>query len=142
MKRTFIKIASKKVLAAVVLSAAVLLAAPNVSNATPRNIEIISSANQATVQFAGSADNALFFNVKVANTNGDKFTITVSDNDGDVLYSQEFSEKGFDKKFKLLKSDDISRYNFKISSNNKDIEQSFSVSASTKVVDDVKITKL
>jgi hypothetical protein len=105
-------------------------------------LEIITPANQATVQFAGSADNALYFNVKVANTYGDKFTVTVTDNDGDVLYSQSFSDKNFDKRFKLLKSDDISRYNFKITSNNKDIEQSFSVSATTKTVDDVTVTKL
>lgn len=142
MKRTFVKIASKKVLAALLLSGAVLLATPNSGKATPTNIEIISSNNQASIQFAGSLDNALVFDVKVANTNGDKFTITVSDNDGNVLYTQGFSEKNFDKKFKLLKSDEISRYNFKITSNNKDLEQVFSVNASTKVVDDVVITKL
>jgi len=142
MKRTFLKVVSKKVLAVVLLSGAVLCMAPVTGKATPRTIEIISSANQATVQFAGSVDNALYFNVKVANTNSDKFTVTVTDNDGDVLYTQTFSDKSFDKKFKLLKSDDISRYNFKITSNNKDLEQSFSVNASTKVVDDVVVTKL
>ncbi len=143
MKRTFIKTASKKVLTAAVLTAAILFTTPNYGKATPRHIEILSSAStQAAVQFAGSADNALYFNVKVANTNGDKFTVTVSDNDGNVLFSQNFNDKSFDKKFKLLKSDDISRYNFKISSNNKDLEQSFSVNASTRVVDDVVVTKL
>ena len=143
MKHTFIKTASKKVLTAVLLSAAVLLAAPNSGKASPRHVEILSSAStQATVQFAGSSDNALVFNVKVANNNGDKFTVTVTDNDGTVLYAQNFSDKNFDKKFKLLKSDDISRYNFKITSNNKELEQSFSVNASTKVVDDVVVTKL
>jgi len=142
MKRTFISIASKKVLAAVLLSGAVLLATPNVSNATPTNIEIISSNNQASIQFAGSFDNSLVFDVKVANAKGDKFTITISANDGTELYTQAFNEKNFDKKFRLVKSDDISRYNFKITSANKDLEQTFSVNASTKVVDDVVITKL
>jgi len=141
MKLTFVKMVSKKVLAALLLSGAVFMVTPK-GNAAPRNIEIISSTNQATVQFAGSADNALYFNVKVANTNADKFTVTVTDNDGDVLYTQSFTDKNFEKKFKLLKSDDISRYNFKITSNNKDIEQSFSVSATTKTVEDVTVTKL
>jgi hypothetical protein len=142
MKRTFINIASKKVLAAVLLSGAVLFVTPNAVKATPTNIEIISSTNQASIQFAGSSDNALVFDVKVANANGDKFTITVADNDNNVLFTQSFSEKNFDKKFKLIKSDEISRYNFKITSTNKDLEQAFSVNASTKVVDDVVITKL
>ncbi|HWB27034.1 MAG TPA: hypothetical protein VG738_16240 [Chitinophagaceae bacterium] len=142
MKRTFVKMVSTKVLAAVLLSGSVLLAAPVTGKATPRTIEIISPATQATVQFAGAADNALYFNVKVANANGDKFTITVTDKEGDVLYTNEFSEKNFDKKFKLLKSDDISAYNFRITSSNKSLDQTFSVSATTKVVDDVTVTKL
>lgn len=142
MTHTSVKVASKKVLAAVLLSGAVLLASPVTSKATPRNIEIISAASQATVQFAGSAENALFFNVKVANTNSDKFTVTVTDKEGDVLYTQSFNDKDFSKKFKLVKSDDISQYNFKITSANKDLEQSFTVNASTKVVDEVVVTKL
>lgn len=142
MKHTFVKVASKKVLAAVLLSGAVLFMAPAAVNAAPRNIEIITSASQATVQFAGAAENALFFNVKVANVNNDKFTVTVTDKDGDVLFSQSYTDKDFNKKFKLVKSDDISQYNFKITSSNKDLEQSFTVNASTKVVDDVVVTKL
>ncbi len=142
MKRTFIKIVSKKVLAAVLLSGAIFLAVPSTGKATTKNIEVLSSSNQASVQFKGSSDNALLFEVKVANTNGDKFTITVTDKDGDILYKNDFSEKGFDKKFKLLKSDDIAGYNFKITSSNKDLEQVFAINASTKMVDDVVITKL
>jgi len=141
MKHTFVKLVSNKVLAAVLLSGAVLLMSPAQSKATPRNIEVISEASKATVQYTGSVDNALYFNVKVNNANSDKFTVTVTDNDGDVLYTQSFSDKNFDKKFKLLKSDDISRYNFKITSNNKELEQSFTVNASTKIVDDVVVTK-
>jgi len=132
MKRTFLA----------VLVAGSLFTAPVVSNATPRNIEIISASSQATVQFAGSAENALFFNVKVKNANADKFTITVSDKEGYVLFTQSFNDKDFNKKFKLVKSDDIAAYNFKITSANKDLEQSFTVNATTKVVDDVTVTKL
>lgn len=132
MKRTFFA----------VLVAGSLFAAPVVSNATPRNIEIISASSQASVQFAGSAENALFFNVKVNNVNGDKFTVTVSDKEGYVLFTQSFNDKDFNKKFKLVKSDDIAAYNFKITSANKELEQSFSVSAATKTVEDVTVTKL
>lgn len=141
MKHTFVKLVSKKVLAAVLVSGAVLLTAPVQGKATPSHIEVISEASKATVQYTGSVENALYFNVKVTNANSDKFTVTVTDNDGDVLYTQTFSDANFDKKFKLLKSDDISRYNFKITSNNKELEQSFTVNASTRVVNDVVVTK-
>jgi uncharacterized membrane protein YkoI len=84
----------------------------------------------------------MVFDVKLDNANGDKFTVTVTTKDGDVLFSKDFSDKAFAKKFKLVKSDDISSYNFKITSSNKDLEQTFVVDATTKTVDDVTVTKL
>jgi len=41
-----------------------------------------------------------------------------------------------------LKSEDISSYNFKITSSNKSLEQNFAVDATTKTVDSVVVTKL
>jgi len=132
----------KKVLAATLVSAAVLVAAPSFGKAKA-NIEILSASAQATVQYAGTtADNALLFNVSLDNPGADKFTITITTKDGDVLFAKDFSEKSFSKKFKLLKSDDISSYNFKITSANKNLEQTFAVSATEKTVDNVVVTKL
>ena len=142
MNITSITTASKKVLVAVLVSGAVLVAAPSFAK-TSANIEILSANTQATVQFAGTtADNALLFDVKLDNPTAEKFTITISTKDGDVLFAKEFSDKSFTKKFKLVKSDDISSYNFKISSDNKNLEQTFVVSATTKVVDNVVVSKL
>jgi uncharacterized membrane protein YkoI len=142
MNTTFIAKASKKVLAAVLISGAVLVAAPSFAKASS-HIEILSANTQASVQFAGTtADNALLFDVKLDNPTAEKFTITISTKDGDVLFAKDFSDKSFVKKFKLLKSDDISSYNFKISSNNKNLEQTFTVDATAKVVDNVTVTKL
>ena len=137
MKRTIVNIAGKKLIAASFIAA--VLATTSVK---ANCIEIISEKNAAQIQFVGSADNALFFNLKVNNPNADKFTVLVKTDDGTVLYSGEFSDKDFDKKFKLVKGDDNIRYNFSIKSSNKSLEQTFQVNTITKSVDDVVITKL
>jgi hypothetical protein len=134
MKNSFI--------AAILVSGAVLVAAPSFAKVS-RNIEILSTSTaKSSVQFAGTSDDAMLFDVKLDNANGDKFTITVSTKDGDVLFSKDFSDKNFAKKFKLLKSDDISSYNFKITSANKELEQTFVVDATVKTIDNVVVTKL
>jgi hypothetical protein len=139
MKHSFI---AKKVLAALLVSGAILVAAPSFGKASS-HIEILKTSNQATMQFAGTTDdNAMLFDVKVDNPNGDTFTVTVSTKDGDVLFVRNFNDKSFAKKFKLLKSEDISSYNFKITSSNKSLEQNFAVDATTKTVDSVVVTKL
>ena len=139
MKHSFI---AKKVLAALLVSGAILVAAPSFGKASS-HIEILKTSNQATMQFAGTTDdNAMLFDVKVDNPNGDTFTVTVSTKDGDVLFVRNFNDKSFAKKFKLLKSEDISSYNYKITSSNKSLEQNFAVDATTKTVDSVVVTKL
>jgi len=142
MNKTSIANAAKKVLAAVLITGTVLVAVPSFAKAT-RHIEILSSNSQATLKFAGTTDdNAMLFDVNLENPGADKFTITITTKDGDVLFTKEFSDKSFAKKFKLVKSDDISSYNFKISSTNKDLEQTFVVNATVKTVDNVVVTKL
>jgi len=142
MNKTSIATASKKVLAAVLVFATVLVVVPSFAKAS-RHIEILSTTTQASVKYAGTTtDNALLFDVMLDNPSAEKFTITITTKDGDVLFTKDFSDKSFAKKFKLVKSDDISSYNFKITSGNKNLEQSFIVDASVKTVDNVVVTKL
>jgi len=142
MNKTSIATASKKVLAAILVVATVLVVVPSFAKAS-RHIEILSTTTQASVKYAGTTtDNALLFDVMLDNPSADKFTITITTKDGGVLFTKDFSDKSFAKKFKLVKSDDISSYNFKITSANKNLEQSFSVDATVKTVDNVVVTKL
>lgn len=136
MKRTFVNIASKKLIAASFIAAVL-----TTTSVKANTIEILSEKNAANIQFVGSADNALFFNLKVENPTSDKFTVVVKAEDGSVLYTGDFNDKNFDKKFKLVKGEDNIRYNFSIKSSNKSLEQSFDVNTVTKSVDDVVITK-
>ncbi len=144
MKQTFVKIVSRKFIPVLIISASLMAFAPVQSKANTKNntIEIISNENTASVKFAGSTDNALFLDLKISNPKGDKFTLVIEGEDGEVLYTKEYTDTSFAKKLKILKDDVSSRYNISIRSANKDLENNFAVSAVSKTVDDVVVTKL
>jgi hypothetical protein len=143
MKMTFVKTVSQKFIPALFLSASLFVFAPVQSKANSnRTIEIISNENTASVKFAGSTDNALFLDLNVTNPKGDKFTLVIQDDNGAVLFTKDYSDTSFTKKIKILKGDDNSRYNISIRSGNKELENNFIVSAVSKIIEDVIVTKL
>lgn len=143
MKQVFFKLSGKKLITAAFLSASVLLTSFN-SNAavTKGNIEILSG-EKTNVQFSGSTSDALLFKVHINNEKGDNFTLTIKNESGDILFSKSFNDVDFQKQFKVIKGDqDNGRYYFTITSNNKDLEDSYVISATAHMVEDVAINKL
>ena len=143
MKQTFLNFSGKKFMTAIFLSASVLLTSVSSNAATnSHNIEIISGDN-SNIQFAGSTSDALLFKVNIKNEKGDNFTLTIKNDNGDVLFTKSFNDVNFQKQFKVLKDDqDSERYYFTISSNNKALEDSYAISAASRTIDDVIINKL
>ena len=144
MKKTFVKIISSKFIPALLIATALFAFAPAQSIANSKHaVEIFSINNTTSVQFAGSATNALIFDVKINNITGEKFTLVIKNSEGDVLFSKDYADKAFSKKIKILKDETDGTYlSFSIVSPNKDLENTFEINATTKVVDDVVITKL
>ncbi len=143
MKKTFVKSVSRKFIPVLAITTLLLACTPVQSMANnKKTIEIISSGNTCAVQFSGSTDEALFFDVKANNPKGDKFTLIIQNDDGDVLFTKDYNDKDFSKRIKLLRDENSSRYNFSIRSANKDLETNFAISTVTRVVDDVIVTKL
>ncbi len=144
MKKTFVKIVSRKFIPALIISASLLAFAPvqTMANTGNNMIEIISDENTASVKFSGSTDDALFLDVKVNNPKGDKFTLLIQDEDGNLLFTKEYTDISFTKKIKILKDDNNSRYNISIRSANKDLENNFAVNTVSRMVEDVVVTKL
>jgi hypothetical protein len=143
MKRTFVKFTGKRFIPALIVAAFLLAGTPLTTKADPaNNIEIVSNENTASVKFAGSTDNALLFELKVNNPKADKFTLVIRSEDGTVLYTKDYTDASLNKKIKILKTDDSNRYNISIRSSNKDLENNFSISATSRVVEDVQVTKL
>ena len=144
MKKTFVKTVSSKFIPALLIAAVLFAFVPAQSMANSKhNIEILSVNNTTSVQFAGSATNALLFDVKINNATGEKFTLVIKNGGGEVLFSKDYSDMAFNKKIKILKDETNStNFTFSIVSPNKDLQNTFEVNATTKVVDDVVITKL
>ncbi|NNV56045.1 hypothetical protein [Limnovirga soli] len=144
MKKTIVSILSRKFVPSILIASALMAFAPLTGNATSNTpIEVVSNNNTTSVQFAGSAVNGLMFDVKINNLNGDKFKLVVRNGEGEVLFSKDYADKSFSKKIKILKDDSYgSTFSFNIVSDNKALETTYQVNATTKVVDDVIITKL
>src|ERR1700722_15017543 len=63
------------------------------------------SENAISVRYLGTQDDMLIFNVSYDNPEGNRFLVTVKDQDGTQLYQSLFWDKEFYKQFKLPKSD-------------------------------------
>ncbi|MFL9481710.1 hypothetical protein ACI6Q2_02960 [Chitinophagaceae bacterium LWZ2-11] len=95
----------------------------------------------AAITFLGSNQDGLVFNVKYDNTTANVFTVVVTDETGEVLYQDSFKDKQFDKKFLLPKSDVAKKISFAVKSDKGTISQNFNIDITTKVVEDVVVSR-
>jgi hypothetical protein len=92
------------------------------------------------VKYIGTSDDALLFNVSVDNPTGSKFSVIVLDEEGNQIFHEIYTDKKFDKKFKLPKSEK-NKLTFVIRNfKTADVKQTFEIN--TKYVEDVTVTKL
>lgn len=143
MKRTFLKASALKFIPLLFIAASLQTVQAKATGIN-KGIEILSGTKTASVEYAGSASDALFFNVKLQNPNGSSFTVIVLDDNGNQLFAKDFKETNFSKKFKLLKDGEANTYNYHIiiKSADKDLEQTFVIKAATRLIEDVNISKL
>ena len=88
------------------------------------------SESQIDVQYVGSVENTFTFKVKFENSTAQKFTLIVKNDEGDVIYSKQFSDVHFSKTIKLVKSEtDTNDINptFAVRMGKGSVERSFSV---------------
>jgi len=136
MQKTFVKIISRKILTAAIVtgSSAVDASAENISN----KMEIVSSNIQSHVEFKGASDDAFLFDVKIENPDADKFTIEIRDDNGKIVLSKNYSEKNLVTEIKLSNKELTAHYNFIVRAENKEPEHTFVVSINTKVAQEVE----
>lgn len=98
--------------------------------------------NTAQVKYIGSFDEKSFFQVQVQNEGGEKFSLTIKDENGTPIYNDVFNDKKFDKKFQFAKLNENAKLTFIIRTIKDQQTQTFEVNASVRVIEDVVITKL
>jgi hypothetical protein len=82
------------------------------------------------------------FNVAYNNEWNEKFLLRITDAEGNTLFTAIYSDKKFDKRFKLLKEGSDGRINFVIKNLKDNSIQAFEVITTSKVVEDVVVKKV
>ena|SRR5215831_15651080 len=136
MQKTFVKIISRKILTAEIFTGSPAFeTSVNTSN---NNIEIVSSNIQSNLEFKGTSDDALLFDIKVENPDGERFALEVRDDNGKIICSKNYSETSLLKEIKLSNEELTAHYNFIIKTGNTEPEQTFVVSITTKIANEVE----
>jgi hypothetical protein len=92
------------------------------------------------IKFLGTSEDAILFKVTYDNPMGDRFSVIVLDEDGTQLFQEVYTDKKFEKRFKLPKTDK-SKLTFIIRNfKNADLKQNFEID--THVIENVVVTKL
>ncbi|HTS44699.1 MAG TPA: hypothetical protein VMH01_09900 [Puia sp.] len=141
MKLQFV---NRHALKAITAATAILLIAGNPVNsfAGPIMEKKISplSEDQVNVQYAGSDETSFIFHVNFDNPAAQKFSLVIKNDDGIVVYENQFSDVHFNKTVRVIKEGTDIHPTFIIRTANREIKRSFSVN--TKYTEDVEVTKL
>jgi hypothetical protein len=100
-----------------------------------------NSANTAEVKYITQEGGGIF-NVRYNNAAGSRFSLVVLDADGDQLYSYIYSEKKFDKNFRLADPESFRKLVFIIRDLNDNTTQRFEVEASGHEEEVVEVKEL
>ncbi|HXB44586.1 MAG TPA: hypothetical protein VNV85_11035 [Puia sp.] len=100
------------------------------------------SESQIDIKYLGSDNDQFQFRVEFDNTTGQKFTLVIKNDEGDVVYSKEFKDVHFAKTVSILKNEDNAESihpTFAVSVGKRLVQRSFSIER--KVTEDVVVTK-
>ena len=123
--------------------AALLIASPINTKANDSKDKIATvSKSQVSVKYAGASDNSVVFKVQFHNPTAQKFSFLIKNEAGDILFSGQYNDANFSKTIHLLKENEDMNPVFIIRTGNQTIENSFSITSSTEVVEDVVVTRL
>lgn len=96
----------------------------------------------AEVKYIAAKDGEGLFNVVYNNAAGSRFSIVVLDEYGSQLYQGYFSDRKFDRKFKLADPESTSKLTFVIRNFADNTVQRFQVDATSQFVEDVRVTEI
>ena len=138
MKKYSFKILSKRSLSAVLIAALISVN----TNAAEIPARTAFHESTATVKYLGSDSNSYTFNVAYLNEGGEKFSLRIIDEAGNTLFTGTYSDKKFAKRFRLMKEDVDGKLNFVIKNLKDNSVQTFQVTTTSQIVEDVVIKKV
>ncbi|MGI8950647.1 MAG: hypothetical protein ACR2FN_03575 [Chitinophagaceae bacterium] len=138
MKQTFVKIVSKKLIVMAGIMATFTFASFNQAKA---GSIIKADPSQPSIQYVGTTDSGILFNVKFDNTTGSKFDLIIQNDDGIVLYEHQYNDKNFNQNIVLIKEPGDAKLSFIVKGASTNLKESFNISTISKVIEDVTVTK-
>ncbi len=120
-----------KALAVALTAVVILVSNPFTSQANGggiNNKKTSLTEEQVSVKYQGTSDNNIIFKVEFENPTAEKFTLIIKNDNGDVVYHQQFTDAHFAKSVFFQNTDSEIRPTFIIrSANNNEIVRQFSV---------------
>jgi hypothetical protein len=101
-----------------------------------------TNASSAEVKYITGKDGEYLFNVVYNNTTGSRWTLIILDAEGNQLFQSQYSDKKFDKKFKLADPDELGKLTFVIRNHGDNSVQRFEVNANSRVVEDIEVKEV
>ena len=126
MKRSYLKLIKNKFFTTMVFASLLLTTTPFKSNAVFKNTTI-GDSEQTTVQLVEKTDSSVMFNINLDNPNADKFTVVILNDDGEILFIKNYSDKNFNQQVTLPSNASSKRYIFHIWSSNKNLANNYVV---------------
>lgn len=138
MKKQSINTIAKRFFLGNILAAMFFLSASANTGSTRVSID---PTKKVEVKYVGTEKENLFFNVKFNNEAGKSFKVYILDENGEVIFSDKFTDKLFDKKFIFPASQDVNKLTFLINTEKGSYKEIFDVAVKTNTVSEVSVTK-
>ena len=122
----------------ILFSSITLITFANNGNGSAKDIR----KTTADVKYISGTDGDGLFNVVYNNTMGSRFSVIVLDEYGNQLYQNFFSDRKFDRKFKLADAESTVKLTFIIRNFGDKTVQRFEVDATNKIVEDVQVKEV
>jgi hypothetical protein len=134
MKSTFVKTTAKKFITAAALIAVLTTGAINAKAGE-------NKAAKSTVEYIGTVNDNVAFNVQYKNETGSTFNLSVVNEAGEVIYTSQFTGQNFSKKVVIENVPEDAHVTFILKGADATMKQSFDVSTATRTVADVRVSK-
>lgn len=97
--------------------------------------------SNATVKHIGNPAGSIVFQVQYDNLSGDKFSLTIKDDDGTILFQDTYTDKKFDKKFQLPQGE-ADKLKFIIKGLKSNNIQTFEVNTRSRLVEEIVVKRV
>jgi hypothetical protein len=126
--------------AGVIIAANPMTTLANGGGKSAKHTARTSGEDQVSVKFMGSTDRDVTFKVDFENPTGEKFALIVKNDNGDIVFNQQYTDTHFSKTVIIENTESDIQPTFIIRTSNQDIVRQFQVS--TTLTQLITVTRL